>query len=91
VELLQSVDDSQEWISRNEIRATVADHIGCWAAAVGDHDNLINLGLNSIRVMALAENWRKRGSDITFAQLADTPTVDAWYVLLSNGREDKCG
>ncbi|MGO9382885.1 MAG: amino acid adenylation domain-containing protein [Mycobacterium sp.] len=81
---LQDVGDSAGWISRDEIRATVAGQLGCPAADVADHDDLIQLGLNSIRMMALAGGWRKRGADITFAQLAATPTVDSWYGLLGN-------
>jgi mycobactin phenyloxazoline synthetase len=81
------VDDGKEWISRDQIRSTIAAQLGCPAADIADHDDLIQVGLNSMRMMALAGGWRKRGSDITFAQLAATPTVDSWYLLLST--EDK--
>jgi mycobactin phenyloxazoline synthetase len=76
-------NDGNERISRDEIRATIAAQLGCPAADVTDHDDLIQLGLNSIRMMAMAGGWRKRGADITFAELAATPTVDSWYLLLS--------
>src|SRR5262245_34388215 len=69
-------------ISRDEIRTTVAAELGCPAADVADHDDLIQLGLNSIRMMALAGGWRKRGASITFAELAASPTVDSWHGLL---------
>ncbi|ORV14029.1 non-ribosomal peptide synthetase [Mycobacterium celatum] len=72
-------------ISRDEIRATVAAQLDCAAADVADHDDLIQLGLNSIRMMALAGGWRKRGADITFAQLAANPTVESWHGLLVEG------
>lgn len=72
-------------ISRDEIRATVAAQLDCAAADVADHDDLIQLGLNSIRMMALAGGWRKRGADITFAQLAANPTVESWHDLLVEG------
>ncbi|MGH3971482.1 MAG: condensation domain-containing protein, partial [Mycobacterium sp.] len=71
-----------EWISRDEIRATIAAQLDCTAAEVTDHDDLIQIGLNSIRMMALAGGWRKRGADITFAQLAARPTVESWHHLL---------
>lgn len=70
-------------ISRDEIRATVAAELGSPVADVADHDDLIQLGLNSIRMMALAGRWRRQGADITFAQLAARPTVDSWHGLLS--------
>jgi mycobactin phenyloxazoline synthetase len=72
-------------ISREEIRAAVAAQLDCTAADVADHDDLIQLGLNSIRMMALAGGWRKRGADITFAQLAANPTVESWHDLLAEG------
>src|SRR5574337_1504376 len=69
-------------IGRAEIRATIAAELGCPAADVGDHDDLIALGLNSICMMALAGGWRRRGADVTFAELAASPTVDSWHRLL---------
>ncbi len=72
----------EEWISKDEIRATIAAQLGCPASDVADHDDLIRLGLNSMRMMSLAGGLRKRGADITFAQLAASPTIDSWYGLL---------
>ncbi|QLK92878.1 amino acid adenylation domain-containing protein (plasmid) [Mycobacterium avium subsp. hominissuis] len=69
-------------ISRDDIKALVADHLGCAVADLADDENLIQMGLNSIRMMALAGGWRKRGADITFAQLAASPTVESWHGLL---------
>ncbi len=69
-------------VSRDAIRAAVAAQLGCPAADVADDANLIQLGLNSIRMMALAGGWRKGGLDISFAQLADAPTVESWHGLL---------
>lgn len=80
---MKPLDD--EWISKDEIKATIAAQLGCQPGEVADGDNLIQLGLNSIRMMALAGGWRKRGADITFAQLAAAPTVESWYELLSAG------
>jgi mycobactin phenyloxazoline synthetase len=74
--------ESLQGLSRDEIRSTVADQLGCPATEVADHDDLIQLGLNSIRMMALAGGWRKRGASVTFAELAASPTIDSWYGLL---------
>ncbi|WP_188112911.1 non-ribosomal peptide synthetase [Mycobacterium simiae] len=73
-------------LSRDEIRATVAAELGCPPLDVADHDDLIRLGLNSIRMMALAGRWRRQGAQVTFAELAAQPTVDCWHRLL-NGCE----
>jgi bifunctional isochorismate lyase/aryl carrier protein len=44
--------------------------------------NLLDWGLDSIRVMALVESWRQAGRDIQFVQLAQAPTLSAWWSLL---------
>ncbi|MFY2858787.1 amino acid adenylation domain-containing protein [Mycobacterium sp. THU-M104] len=76
------MSDGADRVSKDQIRVTVAAQLGCPATEIADDDNLIQLGLNSIRMMALAGRWRKRGADITFAQLADAPTVESWHALL---------
>lgn len=48
-----------------------------------DDDNLIDYGLDSVRMMALAARWRKAHSDIDFMMLAKNPTLNAWWALLS--------
>ncbi|WP_194205406.1 isochorismatase [Superficieibacter sp. 1612_C1] len=48
-----------------------------------DDENLIDYGLDSVRMMALAARWRKVHGDIDFVMLAKNPTLDAWWTLLS--------
>ena len=70
-------------INRDEIRATIAAQLGSPVTDIADHDDLIQVGLNSIRMMALAGGWRKQGADVTFAELAASPTIESWHGLLS--------
>ncbi|MEG8177566.1 amino acid adenylation domain-containing protein [Nocardia terpenica] len=72
----------QGGVDRDEIRAAIARQLGIDAASIADHDDLIQLGLDSIRTMKLAGGWRKRGIDVNFGQLAAAPTVDGWFELL---------
>ncbi|MEH4624143.1 isochorismatase [Phytobacter diazotrophicus] len=48
-----------------------------------DDENLIDYGLDSVRMMALAARWRKVHGDIDFVMLAKNPTIEAWWALLS--------
>ncbi|MEH0726934.1 isochorismatase, partial [Klebsiella pneumoniae] len=48
-----------------------------------DDENLIDYGLDSVRMMALAARWRKVHGDIDFVMLAKNPTIDAWWALLT--------
>lgn len=50
---------------------------------MGNDENLIDYGLDSVRIMELATRWRKIRSDIDFIALAKSPTIDSWWALLS--------
>ncbi|RZI86537.1 MAG: isochorismatase family protein [Rubrivivax sp.] len=45
-------------------------------------DNLIDMGLDSIRLMSLVTRWRKLGLPVTFGQLAEQPSIQAWWDML---------
>jgi len=49
---------------------------------MGNDENLIDYGLDSVRIMELATRWRKIRSDIDFIALARNPTIDSWWGLL---------
>lgn len=50
---------------------------------VGAEENLLDWGLDSIRLMSLVETWRRRGAEVSFTDLAEQPTLAAWTQLLS--------
>lgn len=50
-----------------------------------DEDNLIDYGLDSVRIMALAARWRQAIPTIDFLQLAKNPTIAAWWQRLNSG------
>jgi bifunctional isochorismate lyase/aryl carrier protein len=50
---------------------------------IGNDENLIDYGLDSVRIMELATRWRKIREDIDFIALAKSPTIDSWWALLS--------
>ncbi|MHA7845966.1 isochorismatase family protein [Serratia sp. D1N4] len=53
---------------------------------IGNDENLIDYGLDSVRIMELATRWRKIREDIDFIALAKSPTIDSWWALLSEGK-----
>ncbi|WP_199425895.1 isochorismatase [Thermaerobacillus caldiproteolyticus] len=71
-------------MSLHDVRNQVAELIQESPADLSDHENLINRGLDSIRMMSLVEKWRKAGAEITFAALAARPTLFDWWNLLSS-------
>jgi bifunctional isochorismate lyase/aryl carrier protein len=50
---------------------------------IANDENLIDYGLDSVRIMELATRWRKIREDIDFIALAKSPTIDSWWALLS--------
>ncbi|MFI6152803.1 phosphopantetheine-binding protein [Kitasatospora sp. NPDC051170] len=64
------------------IRAEVADLLGEDPADIPLDENLVDWGLDSIRLMTLAERWRAEGAEVAFVQLAERPAVEAWAELL---------
>jgi aryl carrier-like protein len=68
------------------LRADVADALGEPAGDIGDADDLLDRGLDSIRLMSLVERWRAEGAEVGFIDLAETPTLEAWSRLLPGSR-----
>ncbi|MFC4015945.1 condensation domain-containing protein, partial [Nonomuraea purpurea] len=64
------------------MRGDVADALDLAADAVGDDDDLLRLGLDSISLMRLAASWRKAGSGVTFAELMERRTLGEWWQLV---------
>ncbi|COF52659.1 equibactin nonribosomal peptide synthase protein [Streptococcus pneumoniae] len=82
---LQSVkDDESEGITIQEVHELVAQLLREPVESIDIDEDLLNRGLDSVRIMSLVEKWRREGKEITFAHLAEHPTVAGWYSLLSS-------
>lgn len=44
--------------------------------------SLVDQGLDSMRLMALVEQWRGTGADVDFTTLASAPDLEQWCALL---------
>jgi len=60
----------------------VADILDLEIDEVDLDENLIYLGLDSIRAMALIEKWRKAGIKINFTELVKEVTLTQWWSVL---------
>ncbi|NEA55067.1 hypothetical protein G3I60_13165 [Streptomyces sp. SID13666] len=65
-------------VTGEELRSALAGLIGIPPSEVEDDANLIRLGLGSLEMMRLVTKWRRAGLDVTFGELAGTPTYAAW-------------
>ena len=66
-----------------QLRADVAEQLGEPAAALGDRDNLLDRGLDSMALMTLVERWSENGVEVSFLDLTDEPTLAGWHELLA--------
>ncbi|WP_197471107.1 isochorismatase [Azotobacter vinelandii] len=64
----------------------VAQMLGMPASDFSVEDNLLDVGLDSIRLMSLLEGWKRAGAQVSFVQVAEQPTLAHWWSLLSEGR-----
>ena len=64
------------------LREDIAAMIEIDVATVGDDDNLIDLGLDSMRAMNLMLQWSDEGVPLDFADLAENMSLnDLWAVV----------
>lgn len=67
----------------DQVRADVAELLYLDPSDVDDAANLLTEGLDSVRILMLVERWRNAGANIDFMQLAEAPTLAAWWQVLS--------
>lgn len=70
-------------LTPDELLRAVTDLLDTEAGVPAEDDSLIEWGLDSIQLMQVASQWRKRGVKVRFAQLAEQPTLGAWRALLA--------
>ncbi|MFF4444246.1 phosphopantetheine-binding protein [Streptomyces sp. NPDC001502] len=61
----------------------VADVLYTEPSDVSLEEDLLDQGLDSIRLMSLVEKWRSEGARISFVDLAERPTLRQWAELLT--------
>lgn len=66
-------------ITLERMRADVAGAIGEEPESVGLDDNLMDLGLDSMRLLNLILLWQEAGVDLDFATLAERFTLSGWW------------
>lgn len=71
-------------LTPERIRADLVELLGCEPAELTPETDLTDLGLDSMRIMGLVEQWRAAGAtELEFADLAEQPRLDHWTKLLT--------
>ncbi|WP_063063813.1 non-ribosomal peptide synthetase [Nocardia violaceofusca] len=69
-------------LGKADVRDIVAAELGIRPEAIGYDDDLVGLGMHSMKLMRLAGRWRKQGHEVRSSELALAPTISAWAELL---------
>lgn len=70
-------------LTLERMRADIAAMLHEDPAEIHDDDNLMDLGLDSMRAMTLASRWREAGAQIEFPDMAENATLEHWWSLVS--------
>jgi len=70
------------------MRADVAKLVGEALEDVGDDDNLMDLGLDSMRVLGLVMAWGEHGIALEFSHLAEHTTLAGWWQVVQGLQRD---
>lgn len=70
-------------MTKEELKNDICRMLQVDVGEVADTDNLIDHGLDSIRLMALIQAWTSRGSAVRFEDLAAYPEINHWWTLFS--------
>lgn len=66
-------------VTLEKMRTDIAEMIGEEPEAIGLDDNLMDLGLDSMRLMNLILIWQEAGIDLDFGEFAESFTLAAWW------------
>ncbi|MDJ0389493.1 phosphopantetheine-binding protein [Roseomonas sp. E05] len=69
-------------LTRERLRADIAAIIHTDPEEIGGEDDLIDLGLDSLRAMNLLVRWSEAGLQLDFGEFAERLTLDAWWAIV---------
>jgi len=73
-------------LTRERVRAIVCELLDAEVGSIEDDDDLFDMGIDSVRIVHLANCLANAGVDLAFAELAVAPTISGlWHLLESNG------
>ncbi|WP_459076330.1 AMP-binding protein, partial [Streptomyces mangrovi] len=78
-------------LTLESMREDVARSVGVTPSAIGDEDDLVYHGLDSIRLMQLVNQWQLDSLSLKFADFAERPVLAAWWKLVTDRRERPAG
>lgn len=62
----------------DDLRTEIGTMLGADPDSIPLDANLIQLGVDSLGLMRLANRWRRAGIKVSFRELVNEPTLEAW-------------
>ncbi|PKF81167.1 isochorismatase [Vibrio sp. vnigr-6D03] len=66
-------------LSLNVLQSDVAEALGVSSDDLDVNENLMFVGLDSMRAMTLVEKWNKQGANVSFSQLIEAVSLQEWW------------
>lgn len=76
-------------LSREWLLGQVAGYLQTSVNDIDANENLMDYGLDSIQVMSLITHWEKLGVKLRFEELAEQPSLNAWWRLIEQKYVDQ--
>jgi len=73
-------------LTLDRMRTDIANVLGESPSDIGDDDNLMDLGLDSMRMLGLVMAWGKTGLPLEFSHLAEYTTLAGWWNVVNSMR-----
>lgn len=70
-------------LTLERLRADVARMVGEAPEDIALDDNLMDVGLDSMRMLNLIMGWNEAGLKVDFSDLAEHTTLEGWWKVLS--------
>ncbi|MBI6550240.1 isochorismatase family protein [Xenorhabdus lircayensis] len=86
--LLNEISPFPKW-TRERLRAEILPLLDDDCGDIDDHENLLDYGLDSVKIMSLMTHWNHENHNIDFISLVKTPTLANWFTLLTDRQESK--
>ncbi|MBD2795991.1 isochorismatase family protein [Xenorhabdus sp. 18] len=86
--LLNEISPQPEW-THERLRTEILPLLDDDCDDIDDHENMLDYGLDSIKIMSLVARWRHEDHKIDFISLMKTPTLANWLSLLTDKPESK--
>ena len=74
-------------LTLESMRADIAQVLDVPPAEIGDDDDLLDHGLDSVRAMMLTERWRAAGARVELSALAECLQLGAWWRLVEQAQD----